>query len=241
MNDEAAGGPATAGEGKNCDRHILLLRRKGCGHSDRAERFLRLLFGNVTTVESSGPGERIPAELLDRPVDVILAFRSHIIVRPEWLAKASISLNFHPGPPERPGTGCINFALFEADERYGSTCHYMDEGIDSGPIVDVRYFAIHPADDVASVLERTYDYMLCQFYDVVQRVAEGVRPAPLPVSWGRTATRKRDMDQLREVRPDVDAGTLVRQIRATSFGPYRPFITLHGRRFTLDSDDGQAG
>jgi methionyl-tRNA formyltransferase len=110
----------------------------------------------------------------------------------------------------------------------------MDVGIDSGPIVDVRYFDVQPADDVASVLSRTYDYMLCQLYDVANAVARGNRPEPLPVTWARKATRKRDMDRLREVTPDTPAAELEKRIRATSFGRYRPYLLLHGRRFILE-------
>lgn len=213
---------------------LLFLRKRGCLHSDRAERFLRTVFDTVSTVESEKMGDQIPDEISEREIDAIFAFRSHVIVRRKFLERARISLNFHPGPPERPGTGCVNLALFEGDARYGATCHHMDEGIDSGPIVDVRYFKINQADNVASLLERTYDYMLCQLYDVAQLVVDGVVPSSLPVAWARKATRKGDMDRLREVKPDTTSEALERQIRATDFGDYRPFVTIHGRRFRLD-------
>lgn len=212
---------------------VLFLRRKACGHSDRAESFLKLIFPKVVVVEAGGMGDRIPADVLDLDLAAVFCFRSHIILRADLLSKVKICLNFHPGPPERPGTGCVNFALFEGDARYGTTCHYVDEGIDSGPIVDVRYFPIYPSDGVASVLARTYDHMLCQLYDVAQVVAEGKAPEPIPVKWERTATRKKDMDRLREVPLDASPELLERHIRATSFGEYRPFVQLHGRRFVL--------
>jgi methionyl-tRNA formyltransferase len=213
---------------------LLFLRRSDCGHSARAEAYLRLIFAEVRTAESSGPDDGLPPVLAEWNFDAIFAFRSHIIVRSDMLAKARISLNFHPGPPERPGTGCVNFALLEGDQSYGSTCHHMSNEIDAGPIVDVRRFRIFPDDDVASVLSRTYDHMLCQLYDVAEIIAEGRTPEILPVKWARRATRKSDMDALREIAPDISPGELDKRIRATSFASYRPYIVLHGRRFVLD-------
>lgn len=165
---------------------------------------------------------------------MILAFRSHIIVRKPVLDAVPLCINFHPGPPERRGRGCVNSALAAGDDSYGSTCHHMDSEIDHGPIIDVRRFAISETDGVAEVLARTYDYMLCQFYDVAGAVVEG-RPVPRSgEAWRGPCGTARQMNALREVSLAPDAREhLERQIRATSFGIYKPFLTLHGRRFVL--------
>lgn len=214
----------------------LFLRRAGCLHSDRAEAFLRSRFAQVAIVSTAGPGTELdPVLLADRP-DVLLAFRSHIIVRRPFIESVPLCLNFHPGPPERRGSGCINFALAAGDEAYGTTCHHIDEAIDHGPIVDVRRFPITTRDGVAEVLARTYDYMLCQFYDVAGAVAEGL---PLSLSgdkWQGPCGRAREMNALREISLAPDAREhLERHVRATAFGPYQPFVTLHGQRFVRDA------
>jgi methionyl-tRNA formyltransferase len=216
----------------------LLLRREPCAHSNKAEAFLRLRCQSVAVVASSGPGFELDESLLDDPPDLLVAFRSHVIVRPSFLERIPLCLNFHPGPPERRGTGCVNFALLAEDTAYGATCHRMAQEIDAGPIVDVRRFPIGKLDTIESVLSRTYDYMLCQFYDVVEAVAAGRDPGLSGDVWQGKATRAAEMERLREI--GLEPGSreaLERQVRATSFGSYQPHVTLHGRRFVLETGD----
>lgn len=211
--------------------HLLFLRRDECGYSDRAEDYLRRLFRQVTVVRSSRIGDKLDPELRSTRFDVVFAFRSHIIM-PNWLIdQARVALNFHPGPPERPGIGCVNFALYEGDEQYGSTCHYAVQQIDAGPIVSVRYFPVHESDSIASVLDRSYDYLLCQLYDVAPIVAAGEAPQPCDAHWTRKATTKADLDRLQQIPPDASAEEIRRRVRATSFGNYGPHVTIHGARF----------
>ncbi len=211
--------------------HLLFMRRKECGYSDRAEDYLRLLFPQVTVVRSSGIGEKIDPELRSTAFDAVFAFRSHIIM-PKWLIdQTRVCLNFHPGPPERPGIGCVNFALYEGDERYGSTCHYAVQQIDAGPIVSVRYFPIHENDSIGSLLNRSYDYLLCQLYDVAPVVASGDSPESCGAQWTRRATTKADLDRLQQIPLDASADEIRRRVRATAFGNYGPQVTLGGASF----------
>ena len=213
--------------------HLLFLRRADCGHSDKAEQYLRLLFDEVTVVQSSRIGDRLPEELRETAVDALFAFRSHIII-PSWLIeRASVCLNFHPGPPERPGIGCVNFALYEGDEQYGSTCHYVVEEVDAGPIVSVKRFPIDRNDTVASLLSRSYDYLLCQLYDVAPIVAAGTKPAAIDERWTRKATRKKDLDALMDVSPNASPAEIARVVRATTFGDYGPHMTIDGTKFPI--------
>ena len=214
----------------------LFLRRADCGHSDRAEKFLRLRFDEVVVVETLGPGPELDPALLDDPPDLLVAFRSHVIVQRAFLDRIPHCVNFHPGPPERPGTGCINFALIEGDAAYGATCHRMTETVDAGPIIRVHRFAIGKKDTIASVLDRTYDHMLCQFYEVIEAIAQGRDPGLSGDTWTGKATRKAQMDALQEIRLAPEAReALERQVRATSFGRFGPYVVLHGRRFVLDA------
>lgn len=66
------------------------------------------------------------------------------------------AINFHPAPPEYPGSGCINFALYDNAQEYGVTAHLMNEKIDNGRILEVRRFPIGKLDDLESLLSRTH-------------------------------------------------------------------------------------
>lgn len=210
---------------------LLFLRRDGCEHSDKAEDYLRRLFDDVVVRCSTGIGAKLDDEVRNLEIDAVFAFRSHVIV-PRWLIeRARVCLNFHPGPPERPGIGCVNFALMEGDEQYGSTCHYIVEEIDAGPIVSARHFPIAEKDNVASLLSRSYDYLLCQLYDVAPAVAAGELPEPCGVTWMRKATRKADLDRLLEIPLDCSPEQMRRHIRATTFGEFGPHVTVNGATF----------
>jgi len=212
---------------------LLFLRKQDCQHSDKAESYLRQLFDEVTVVRSSKIGDRLPESIRDSRFDALFAFRSHIII-PDWLIAATkVCLNFHPGPPERPGIGCVNFALYEGDEHYGSTCHFVVGEIDAGPIVSVKRFPIDDSDTVASLLTRSYDYLLCQLYDVAPAVASGAVPDACDEQWTRKATRKKDLDALMEIRADAPAEEIERIVRATTFGDFGPHLTINGSRFRL--------
>jgi methionyl-tRNA formyltransferase len=216
--------------------HLLFLRRDGCRHSDHAEAYLRQLFDRVTVVASNRIGDRLPEDLRDRDIDAVFAFRSHIII-PSWLIERStVCLNFHPGPPERPGIGCVNFALYEGDSQYGATCHHVVKEIDAGGIVSVKRFPIDRNDTVASLLTRSYDYLLCQLYDVAPVVASGAKPVPCGEQWTRKATRKKDLDELMSVSLDASPAEIERIVRATTFGSFGPHVTINGTKFRIVAD-----
>jgi methionyl-tRNA formyltransferase len=213
--------------------NLLFLRRDECVHCDKAEQYLRLLFDSLTVVRSRKIGDRLPKGTQDEPFDAVFAFRSHIILPGKLIERSNVCLNFHPGPPERPGIGCVNFALYEGDAQYGSTCHYVVEEIDAGPIVSATRFPISPKDDVASLLGRSYDYLLCQLYDVAPIVASGARPAACGEQWSRKATRKKDLDALMNVSLDAPPAEIERVVRATAFGDFGPFLSINGSKFRI--------
>ena len=91
---------------------------------------------------------------------------------PKYLIdKAKIAaINFHPGPPEYPGSGCVNFALYDGVDYYGVTAHLMNERIDNGRIIKVLRFPILMEDDVQSLLSRSHQYLLTLFFDVISGI-----------------------------------------------------------------------
>jgi phosphoribosylglycinamide formyltransferase 1 len=66
-------------------------------------------------------------------------------------------LNVHPSLlPKWPGAHAIGDA-FEAGERnFGATVHYVDEGVDTGPIVAQEAFLAMDGEPIDSIEERTH-------------------------------------------------------------------------------------
>ena len=147
------------------------------------------------------------------------------------MAKLGI-LNFHPAPlPDLRGTGGFNLAILENHTSFGVSAHYMDEGIDTGPIVEVFRFPIDSSTETAFSLERkSHLHMVELFKRTLTRVKEiGILPSSI-CSGGRHLSR-REMEELKKVKPgdDIDA-----KIRAFWFPPYDGAqIEVDGRSYTL--------
>lgn len=146
------------------------------------------------------------------------------------------AINFHPGPPEYPGIGCNNFALYEGAKEYGVTCHHMAAQVDTGAIIAVKRFPIFATDDVAGLLLRTYEYQLVLFYDIVSLILEG---KPLPESeekWARKPFTRKEFNDLTRITPNMSKEEIAKRIRATTFDVWRPCVELGGFVFELKKE-----
>ena len=76
--------------------------------------------------------------------DVVISVLGRHIFTPAEIQQATI-VNLHLAPlPNYRGCNSIAHALLNGDREYGVTLHYVDEGIDTGPIIDIARFTIPP-------------------------------------------------------------------------------------------------
>jgi methionyl-tRNA formyltransferase len=134
------------------------------------------------------------------------------------------ALNFHAGPlPRFGGWAFYNVAILENASEYGCTCHYMDEGFDTGPLLKVRTFPVDMTQETAVSLERkTQAEMIRLFCDFCTLAETG---EPLPFS-KQDPGQMRYMNQeefarLKEIPADADAETQQRIARAFWYPPYQ--------------------
>jgi methionyl-tRNA formyltransferase len=154
-------------------------------------------------------------------------------------AAAKAAINFHPASPDYPGIGCNNFALYENAAEYGVTCHHMATKVDVGKIIRVLRFPVFAADDVASLIARTYDYQLVLFYEIAALM---IQDKGLPTSeerWTRKPFTRKEFDALGKLSADMSAEEIARRVRAIRFGSWRPTIELQGFVFQLRDDTRQ--
>jgi hypothetical protein len=70
-------------------------------------------------------------------------------------------------------------------------------------------------------------------------IAEGKE---LPVStetWTRPPFSRKQFNELFIIRPDMSEDEVKRRIRAISYGPWQPYVEIHGHRFEYKSDSEQ--
>ena len=95
------------------------------------------------------------------------------ILGPAVLAAFPLRIvNTHPALlPSFPGAHAVRDALAYGVRVTGSTLHLVDEGVDTGPIIDQRPVAVEADDDEASLHERIKVVERALLADVVRRMA----------------------------------------------------------------------
>ncbi|MDA9133113.1 formyltransferase family protein [Alphaproteobacteria bacterium] len=65
-------------------------------------------------------------------------------------------VNVHPGLlPEYRGCSCVEWAVLQND-KVGNTAHFIDEGYDSGPIIDAEWYEFPRTANYAEIRTRVY-------------------------------------------------------------------------------------
>jgi methionyl-tRNA formyltransferase len=143
------------------------------------------------------------------------------------------AINFHPAPlPQYKGCGGYNLAILEGRDGWAVSAHYVDEGIDSGPIIEVDHFLISRETETATSLERTCRGKLFdQFVRVIERVIDAGSMLETTPNTGGTYTSRRQMENMKRIREGDD---IPRKIRAFWFPPYDgATIEVAGMPYTL--------
>lgn len=95
------------------------------------------------------------------------------LLGPRALAAATY-VNTHPALlPAFPGAHAVRDALAYGVRVTGTTCHYLDEGVDTGPIIDQRAVVVRPDDDEATLHERIKEQERRLIVEVVDELARG--------------------------------------------------------------------
>lgn len=220
---------------------VLFFGRKGCDGTSKALTLLRTLGCELTVVNSQRRGENLPIDTSNWTGDFIFSFRSLYVLPKSIIESAAIAaVNFHPAPVEYPGSGCLNFALYENAKNYGVTAHIMNETIDSGPVIECRRFPIFPSDSVDTLLERTHIKLLDLFFDVSADLVINGRAAleakirkSSHEKWRGVATRLKDLEKLQVVPIDAPEEEVRRRVRATYTTKFPTIIKLYGYEFAI--------
>lgn len=193
-----------------------------------------------TTIVLGQAGEPFPKEWLEWRGDYILSYLCPWVLPDALLRRAQLAaINFHPASPDYPGIGCTNFAIYNQEQEYGVTCHYMAPKVDSGQIIAVRRFAVLPADNVYSLTQRCYAYMLVLYYEIMTGILRG---EPLPKSsetWSRKPYTRAELNELKRITLDMPEEEIKRRIKAVTFpGTGGAYLEIGGERFEHRPDEG---
>lgn len=102
--------------------------------------------------------KRLLVLLQKERIDLIALAGYLRVVGPEILAAyPNRIINLHPALlPAYPGLHSIERALAAGERETGVTVHYIDAGLDTGPIIAQQAVPIHPDDTLASLEARVH-------------------------------------------------------------------------------------
>lgn len=197
---------------------VLFIGKEGDFYSGAAADFIRLHFKDPLIIFSSR-SDPFPRHLLEWEGDLVVSYLAQWIIPGSLLEKASLAaINFHPGPPEYPGIGCTNFAVYHGETTFGITCHHMLERVDSGSIIAVRRFPVLENDSVYSITQRCYNEILHLFYELASGLILGGNLPTSQEKWMRKPFTRKQLNELCELGPEMDEQETARRIKATTYG-----------------------
>jgi len=214
------------------DKSVLFLGKKDDIYCEQAAEFVGRNFSQYGTdflTKSDGESELWYLSNWD----YIISYLCPLVISSNLLSKARIAaINFHPGPPEYPGIGCTNFAIYDGVDRYGVTCHHMESEVDAGGIIDVDYFSILPNDTVHSLTERCYVAILRQFYKVMEWVIRGGTLTAGDKKWLKKATTRVEFEKLCRLDTSMSLVEIDKRIKACTYPGYKgTCVELYGKKF----------
>jgi len=139
--------------------------------------------------------------------------------------------NLHPALlPFNRGADPNVWAIVEGSPA-GTTLHWMDEGIDTGPIVAQREVPVASTDTAATLYRRLEDESLALLAEAWPLVASGRAPrTPQPA--GGSTHRRADLQRINRIEPDrlYRGQELIDLLRAQTFPPHAGMTLERGGR-----------
>lgn len=175
--------------------------------------------------------------LREAKVDLLLNVHSLFVIHPAVLAAPTIgSFNLHPGPlPECAGLNVPSWAIYEGARSHGVTLHWMDEGIDSGPIVWEVSFPVEKADTGIAVSGKCIRHGVPLIFKLVGLASKDARLIPRVQ---QDLSRRRYLSAGPPADGVIDwsrpGAAILRFVRAADYAPFRspwghPHALLAGR------------
>ncbi|HVW81707.1 MAG TPA: phosphoribosylglycinamide formyltransferase [Mycobacteriales bacterium] len=117
--------------------------------------------------------------------DLVVSAGFMKILGPEFLAAFPKTINTHPALlPSFPGAHAVRDALAAGVSVTGATVHYVDAGVDTGPVIAQVEVPVEPGDDEETLHERIKVAERRMLVDTVERMAHSLSQ---PARTARTA------------------------------------------------------
>ena len=219
-------------------KKILFFARYGDIRSKKILTLLKKKFNYVKVCWSEFKGQKIPSNIYTDSYDFIISYRSYFILKDRLLNKAKLAINFHPGPPDFRGIGCLNFALLNNSSKYGATCHLINNRIDSGKIIKSVFFKIKKNSSLKSVLYKTHAEMFKLAKDVISNINDKkyikkcIKKSK-KYKWSKKYYKQSNLDEIYKLNLDYSKNQMKNILRATLYKHYYPYFVINKEEIFL--------
>ena len=175
----------------------------------------------------------------DKEIDLVVSYLYWRLIRKPLIEKPKYGcINFHPAIlPDWKGCGGYNVAILNKLPEWGVSAHYVDETIDTGPIIRINKFPFDYHTATAKSLEKvTQDELVNLYKEIMLEVKEKgiLETLDLDNSQGIYISRKQMNDMKRITDEDLMSEDLALKIRAFWFPPYDgAYLEINGKKYTL--------
>ena len=183
----------------------------------RSARTLDVPVRSVSAVDDPGFG----AWMREQGVDLLLNVYSLRVLPPAVVSAPLVgSFNLHPGPlPEYAGLNAPSWAIYRGETTHAVTLHWMEEGIDTGPIAFASSFPITAQDTGLSVSLRCVTEGIPLITQLLEASAHWIPAQPQDLDrrhyFGRAAPNDGRLSWESSARELVDL------VRASDYRPFR--------------------
>ena len=219
---------------------VLFIGRKSCLYTKKLKYFLSKRSIKFKFIESKTKKSKLNINKKNK-FDYIFCFRSFYILKKKHLNMAKKgAINFHPGTPRYRGIGCINFALMENSKNYGSTCHLMNEKVDNGNILDVKFFNLKKIKNLSDAIKKTHHVMFLQAKFIFTYLLKNngdfnfLIKKNKNLKWSKKKYTQRDLENLYKINLNKSKKIIQNQIKSTYLENFQPYIEYKDKKFFLN-------
>ncbi|MBU1031638.1 methionyl-tRNA formyltransferase [Patescibacteria group bacterium] len=132
-------------------------------------------------------------------------------------------LNLHPALlPKYRGRFSTVHAIFNGEKYTGVTAHWMDEGIDSGPVIFQKRIKIDKNDTAKSLYDKFTKEGSILFAKIVDLWLKGQKIISTPQNEKQATFYLKTLPNNGEINWNWDGGKILRFIKAMIFEPFPP-------------------
>lgn len=213
---------------------IAFITKKNKPNVNKAINLLKK-YSKKIDIYFADESNKIPKKLSKKTYDIIISYICPWILGNDILSKTKkININFHPGPPEYPGIGCFNFAIYNNAKSFGTTSHIMEKNVDSGKIIFVNRFKMNSKITLDKMMIKTYDLLYLNFQKVIRDIFILKELKFSDENWTRKPYTRKQLNKLNILNINMTKKEILKRIKSMENKDFPgPFLNFKGLKFSL--------